>query len=88
MKIKLFTVTNQRSTFLCAVKKTMASSALNNAVIQTCTAGHANFDLIVITAFYCFAKNELKRLNAPKRDEPPKMNRKIRNLQSCSTSNT
>ena len=47
--------------------------------------GHANFSLIVITAFNCFAKNELKRSNAPERDEPPEMNRKIRKLQNCST---
>ena len=51
-------------------------------------AGHANFDLIVITAFNCFVKTELNQLNVPKRDKPPEMNRKIHKLQSCSTANT
>ena len=41
---------NQCSIFLCAVRKTVATTTFNDAIFQTCTAGHANFDLIVITA--------------------------------------
>ena len=66
-KSKLFACRNQRSAFVQAILTVARKRALN----QICTLGH-NF-VIVQTAFNCFAKNEQKRLNAPKRDDPGPM---------------
>ena len=79
-KSKLFACQNQRSAFVQAILTVAHKSALN----QICTLGHYNFVLIVQTAFYCFAKNELKRLNAPKRDDPGPMSRKVRKFTNKS----
>ena len=42
------------------------SSNLKCAVNQLCLEKHCNFSLIIQSVFNCFAKSELKRLNAPK----------------------
>ena len=44
----------------------------------SCFVGHNNFDPITKCAFNCFAKNELKRLNAPKLEPTAKMSRTVR----------
>ena len=50
-----------------------------NLVIQKCASEHMNFELIVKAAFSCFAKNELKRLNAAK-DAPASL---VCNKKTC-----
>ena len=76
---------NQRSIFLSAVRSVINSGQISSDVLNvSCDMQHINFDLIVQTAFNCFAKNELKRLNASRMaEEPPaKQLRKIRKLTS------
>lgn len=85
MKKKLLCCQNQRFVFVKAAHDVVYSSRLMRPLLNTyCASGHANFNLIVETAFNCFAKNELKRINSkPSLAEPPTKNlRKIRKLTS------
>ena len=86
-KQKLFCMINQRSAFIGAVSKKLEADDFGTVLQRSCDAGHQNFELILATTFNCFAKNELKRLNAPK-VAPSLMssNRKIRKLTSKDSS--
>ena len=89
IKKKLLGLSNQRSAFTIAVSKVVASHSCKNLLQQHCRAGHLNFERIIQTAFNCFAKNELKRLNAGKvAPETLSHNRKIRKLTSGNSSKT
>ena len=66
-----------------AAYQVVASHSCKNLLQQQCLAGHLNFERIIVTAFNCFAKIELKRLNAAKvAPETLSRNRKIRKLTS------
>ena len=59
VKLMLFASSNQRTDFTLATTKVLKAQDHANLVIQNCISD-TNF------AFSCFAKNELKRLNAAK----------------------
>ena len=76
---------NQTSIFVSAVHSVVNSDQISSDVLNvSCDMQHINFHLIVQTAFNCFAKNELKHLNASRMaEEPPaKQLRKVRKLTS------
>ena len=75
-------MSNQRSVFVRAVLQVAEQSPLFNSIASVkCSAGHCNITWIVESAFKCFAKNELKRINEKKLAEPPaKMSRAVRKL--------
>jgi len=53
----------------------------NILLYQVCEKDHCNFEMIVKSAFNCFAKNELKRLNGRASAEiPTKVSRSISKL--------
>ena len=82
-KKKLLSVCNQRSAFIAAVTYKFEECSVDSELdlYCKCSAGHFNFELMIATAFNCFAKNELKRLNAQKiAPEPMCTNRKLRKL--------
>jgi len=82
---KLLTQPNQRKVFVKATSVAISSSASLQCLLNVkCASNHQNFELIVQTAFNCFAKNQLKRLNSrPMAEEPPaKVLRKVRKLTS------
>ena len=80
-KAKLFACLNRRSAFLQAVETVVKDSPnFRSAVNQLCLKGHSNFTFIINCVFNCFAKNELKRLNAPKHEDPRPMACKFRKL--------
>ena len=82
-KAKLLACLNQRSVFLQAVETVMTDSPnLNCSLNQLCLKEHSNFAFIINCAFNCFAKNKLKRLNAPKHEDPRPMARKFHKLTS------
>ena len=85
-KLKLLAVKNQRSAFTSAISHVVMSQSFGRLLEQRCSAGHFNFKMIVESAFNCFAKNELKRLNSSK-DAPPQLSsgRKIRKLNAKSS---
>ena len=83
IKTNLLCLSNPRSAFSKAVIKVAKDSATHEILTrQKCCKGHANFYLILQIAFNCFAKNELKRLNAVGVDAPERMARSIRKLSS------
>ena len=61
------------------------STNFKYAVNQLCLEEHSNFLLIIQSAFNYFAKNELKRLNAPKLEDPGPMVKKIQKLTGKSS---
>ena len=70
-KAKLFACLNQRSSFLKAVNTVVKdSSNFRSTVSQLFSKGHSNFKFIINCALNCFAKIELKHLNAPKHENP------------------
>ena len=81
IKFKLFHLSNQRSAFVKAVLHTKPPAACVHILEKRCSSGHLNAELILKSAFNCFAKNEVKRLNF-RREAPSPMvaNRKIRKL--------
>ena len=82
---KLLAQPNQRSVFVLATSVTVSASASLRCLLDIkCSSNHENFKLLVQTAFNCFVKNKLKRLNSrPVADEPPaKVLRKVRKLTS------
>ena len=81
----LFRCKNQQSVFLNAVRDTVWKLKVMCSLLDTkCESGHVNFDLIIQTAFNCFAKNEPKRFDSkPSLGDPPKKDsRRIRKLAS------
>ena len=69
---KLLSLNNPRAVFAkasSAVVKSRTSCDLTNF---KCSLNHLNFNLTVHTAFNCFAKNQLHRLNSrASLDDPP-----------------
>ena len=64
LKQKLMKFSNQRYAFVQILSNVAEfSEAFSTAKYLSCSQMHVNFKLIVQTAFNCFAKNELKRLN-------------------------
>ena len=89
VKHTMMSASCQRSVFVAAVKNIVKESTQYCGMLRhACNAGHCNFELFLAVVCNCFAKNELKRLNAPKTEAPPMMARKIRKLTSGSSSNT
>ena len=82
IKARLFNMSNQRSVFVRAVLQVAQQSPLFNSIASVkCSAGHCNFAWFVESAFNCFVKNELKRINKKKIAEPPaKMSKAVRKL--------
>ena len=88
-KTKMMTVANQRSVFVTSVKRLVAESSHYCGMLHNkCLRDHCNFELILQIVFNCFAKNELKRLNAPRTKAPDMMARKVRKLTSGSSTKT
>jgi len=83
IKTKLLSIGNQCTIFTEEVQRLVFRSA---AVLdQSCTRNHNDFKLIIQTAFNCFAKIELKRLNCKKAKPPAKMHPTKRKLNSKAT---
>ena len=88
IKSKLMALPNQRCAFTSAAANVGKSGSFRNLFIQKCAAGHSNSEMIIQTAFNCFAKNELKRLNAPNSAPAPMVtNRKMRKLTGKASKN-
>ena len=86
LKKKFISCNNHQNVFvegLCFFAKT--SEIFRTASLQSCSDMHNNFRLILQTAFNCFAKNELKRLNQFIVDAPQKMSRTVRKLTAKSS---
>lgn len=82
-KHRLLSDSNSRTLFVSAVFGAINSSdSLRSLLSQRCLDNHNNFHLIVQSAFNCFAKNELKRWNAPQMEAPAKMVRTATKLTS------
>ena len=85
MKMKLLTSgSDQRALFTKALRL-FASSRSVSVLNQVCLKQHENFDAVAQSAFNCFAKNELKRLNSGKAEPPAKMQRTARKLNSSTS---
>ena len=83
VKKRLLAMNNQRAGCPHAVSCIAKQPDFIHVLLDIkCSAGHDNFDPIIKCAFNCFAKNELKGLNAPKLEAPAKMSRTIRKLTS------
>ena len=64
-------MSNPRSVFLKAlINLVAATETLSNLLFQQCFADHLNFKEVVRSMFNCFAKNELKWINALKVELP------------------
>lgn len=88
VKSRLMALPNQRCAFTSAALNVGKSGSFRNLFIQKCTAEHLNSEMIIQPAFNCFAKNELKCLNAPN-TAPAAMvdNRKKRKLTGKTSKN-
>ena len=82
MKELLLSSSNQRLIFVSSILKVIAFSDYEDLLNQKCAKNHCNFEFILQSAYNCFAKNELKRLNSRSGDPPAKMARNIRELSS------
>ena len=65
-RIRFLTLSNQREAFIFALKKALPFQNCSFLLQQQCSAGNLNFTAINKSAFTCFAKNELKRINDSK----------------------
>ena len=64
-KTMFLSMSNPRSVFLKALINIVAETeTLSDLLFQQCSAGHLNFKEMVKSTFNCFAKKELKRINA------------------------
>ena len=69
---KLLSLNNRRAVFAKASSTVVKSRTSCDSTNVKCNLNHLNFNLIVHTAFNCFAKNQLQRLNScPSLDDPP-----------------
>ena len=72
---------NPRSVFLKALINIVAETeTLSDLLFQQCSAGHLNFKEVVKFTFNCFAKKELKRINAFKVRLPEMSAKKLQTL--------
>ena len=68
----LLSLKNPRAVFAKASSALVKSRTSCNLTNAKCSLNHLNFNLIVHTAFKCFAKNQFQRLNSrPSLDDPP-----------------
>ena len=81
VKEMFFALPNQRDAFIFAITKVFANRNFNGVIQHCCTSGHTNFHAILETTYNCFAKNELKRINANRNETGP-TSRKLRKLTS------
>ena len=81
---KLLCCQNQQAVFVEAVCDVVQAFLCGGPLFVRCESSHDNFVPIIQTAFNCFAKNELKRINckATPAELPAKNLRKIRKLTS------
>ena len=83
-KEELLKSPNQRDLFVKSMLA-VAGEELPNTIL--CDKKHDVQNVLFKKVFNCFSKNFLKRLNAPKETpEPASKSRKLRKLQSASTS--
>ena len=88
LKQKLMKFSNQRFAFVQILSNIAKfSKVLSTTKYCSCGQMHVNCILILLTAFNCFAKNELKRLNQCHVDAPSKMSRSARKLTAKSSGN-
>ena len=88
LKQKLMKFSNQRYAFVQILSNVAEfSEVLSAAKYLSCGQMHVNFKLFLQTAFNCFAKNDLKRLNQCQVDAPSKMSRSVRKLTAKSSEN-
>ena len=85
IKQKILSHINSRTLFVASVLGLFDSSdTLCSMVHQKCAKNHKNFEMIVESAFNCFAKNELKHLNVSQPEPPSKMTCTVQKLNSKS----
>ena len=82
IKERLLSSSNQRLIFVLSIIKVIAFSDYKDLLYQKSAKNHCNFEFILQTAYNCFAKNELKRLNSTSGDPPAKIARNMRKLSS------
>ena len=85
IKMKLLTSGSDQCALFTKALRLFASSRSVSVLNQVCSKQHENFDVVVQSAFNCFAKNELKRLNSRKAEPPAKMQRTARKLNSSTS---
>lgn len=84
LRTRFLTSSNPRCLFVSALVTLAEKSCFSFS--QTCDRGHSPFPRILELAFNCFAKNELKRLNASVQgSQPASSTRKLRKLSSKSS---
>ena len=85
-KTKFLSMNYPRSVFLKAlINIGAATETLSNILFQQCSAGHLIFKEVVKSTFICFAKKELKRINAFKVKLSEISAKKLRKLTSKSS---
>ena len=78
-------MSNPSSVFLKALLNIVAATEiLSDLLFQQCSAGHLNFKKMVKSTFNCFAKKELKQINAFKVKLPEKSVKNLPKLTSKS----
>ena len=82
IKDRLLSSSNQRLIFVFSILKVIAFSDYKDLLNQRCAKNHCDFEFILQSAYNCFAKNELKRLNSRSGDPPAKMARNIQKQSS------
>ena len=76
-------MSNQQSVFPKALINIVAATeTLGDLLFQQCSAGHFNFKEVVTSTFNCFAKKELKQINALKVKSPEILAKNLQKLTS------
>ena len=88
LKQKLMKFSNQCYAFVQIQSNVVKFSEVFSTAKYLSCQMHVNFKLILQTAFNCFAKNDLKRLNQCQVDAPTKMSRSVRKLTAKSFENS
>ena len=86
IKERLLSSSNQRLIFVFSMLKVIALSDYR-FVEPKMYKNHCNFDFTLQTAYNCFAKNELKKLNSSSADLPVKMTQNMQKLSSKTLKN-
>ena len=84
-KTKFLSMSNPRSVFIKVLINIAAAIETSDLLFQQCSAGHLNFKEVVKFTFNCFAKKELKRINAFKVKLPEISAKKLQKLTSKSS---
>ena len=84
-KIKFLSMSNPKIVFLKALNNIVAATeTLSDLLLQLCSASHLNFKVVKFM-FICFAKKELKQINAFKVKLPEISAKKLQKLTSKSS---